>query len=218
MKKINSLINICFAAILLIQGCKCNRKAEKKDINTNDSTTINTEDSVQMIHDFSLEDSANIFKINSQQWLGSILKNNTANWTNFHFKSQREIDAQTKPAPFTPPKDFYKNYQSVLRWSSDSSFIIDFGSYGSMTVKDANGNNHLEGSDPDTKVALINVAKQQQSQILFAGPSTKILDVKWLSNSEALMLFSEEGENNSSDTLLWLIDIPRNLIRQYQYH
>lgn len=218
MKKIIIIATICLIAVFLMQGCKCNRTTEKQVVNIKDSTTLDAKDSVQMTHDLSLEDSANIFKVNTQQWVGGILKNNSANWANFHFQSIRAIDTETETAPFTPSKDFYKNYQSVLRWSLDSNFIIDFGSYGSMVVKDANGNTHLEGSDPDTKVSLINIVKQQQSQILYAGPSTKILDVKWMSNSEALMLFSEEGENNRSDTLLWLIDVSRSLIRQYQYH
>ncbi|MGF7232679.1 hypothetical protein [Arachidicoccus sp.] len=216
MKRKVQLWTICLAVVLLVQSCK-SKNNEKQSSGSTDSLAVNTEDSVQLIHDFSLEDGEHIFKINTQQWLKSTLKNNKADWKNFSYKSIQEIDTLSDSTLFKPAKDFYKNYQSVLRWSLDSNFIIDFGSYGSMAIKDDSGNTRLEGSDPDTKVSLINVKEQRQSQLLFAGPSTKIIDVKWLSSTEAVMLFSEQAAHNECDTLLWFIDVPRNQIRQYQY-
>ena len=41
--------------------------------------------------------------------------------------------------PFQPEPGYYTDYAKVLRWAPDSSFLLDFGSYGSIPIKGKDG-------------------------------------------------------------------------------
>jgi hypothetical protein len=117
---------------------------------------------------------------------------------------------------FTADSSFVKNYRSILRWSPDSAFILDIGSYGSVLVKDANGDYNVEAGEPDTEVALIDLSKKERKRLLMAGPSSNITDGKWVNNNVLLVTgtFNKTG-NGDRDTLVWLINVKENVFSLY---
>ncbi len=119
-------------------------------------------------------------------------------------------------SPFSPESDFYTIYKSVLRWSPDSNYILDIGSYGAVVTSDRFGNSALEQGEPDTELALIEPKTQQRTRLMFVGPSSNILDAKWMSNNKAMVIgtFDKTG-NHDNDTLVWVIDVTDKLFRLY---
>jgi hypothetical protein len=117
---------------------------------------------------------------------------------------------------FAPNSDFFKNYRSVLRWSPDSAFILDIGSYGSVLVKDVNGNYKVEAGEPDTEVALLDLKNKARKRLLMAGPSSTIVDGKWINNNVLLVTgtFDKTGSGDR-DTLMWLINVKENFFSLY---
>jgi hypothetical protein len=154
----------------------------------------------------------------------SIFSNTVSSWLNENLKStlsfklsleDRWTDDSLHAKPFTVTKTFLHDYSSVLRWSPDSSYILDIGSYGSVPTKNEKGETYLEGGEPDTEIALINPEKNQRIQYLYVGPSGEIINGKWLNNSEAIILGTFKNNPEQTDTLLWLVDVKQNLFRLY---
>jgi hypothetical protein len=119
---------------------------------------------------------------------------------------------------FKPTKKFYADYSSVLRWSVDSSYIIDGGSYGGVVIRGADGKTRIEAGEPDTEVALIYPKTSQKTRLLFSGPGTELISYRWVDSTTAaiVMAFDEKG-NREIDTSLWLIDVKAKYFRKYQY-
>jgi hypothetical protein len=175
-----------------------------------------TLDSAQTAKSIREEDSAKIFN-NNAEWLTKNLKNNSINWNKFKLTEFWGVDSLEKRA-FVPAADFYKNYASVLRWSPDSSFVLDIGSYGSVLVKDKAGKMSVAGGEPDTEVSMINTNEKTKSRLLFLGASSEIFDSKWIDSSQvAIMGTVDEKGNNMVDTLMWLVDVKQNFFRKYRY-
>jgi hypothetical protein len=188
-------------SVLIICLACCNNKRES-DIGT---STIA----------MSSEDSSSIFSNVFSQWIDSTLNVKSANQK--LAVEERWVDDSLKAEPFAPGSHFYTTYAAFLRWSPDSSNILDIGSYGMVPVKDKSGNIQLEGGEPDTEVALISHPRQERTRLLFVGPSATIIDGRWLSNTEAVIVgtFSNPGK---TDTLMWMIDFQEKLFRLYNFN
>lgn len=163
------------------------------------------------------EDSALIFENNADAWLDLSLQNtgNTV-WKKFRlieFWYEDSMPAQ----PFKPDPEFYKNYAPLLKWSADSSYLLDIGSYGKVLVKGKNGKIEIRDGEVDTKASLIFPKSGTISELLFLGAGGTILDGRWITPTQFSLLTVSDAENaQKPDTLLWLIDAPEKFFRKYK--
>jgi len=194
--------------IFLITSCSGNEKKEPKE-----NTVV--DDSVQTARSIASEDSMMIFN-NNTGWISESIKKNNIDWRRFHLEEFWSDDSLQKKS-FQPDKEFYKDYAPVLRWSPDSSYVLDIGSYGSVKIKDTSGNTRIEGGEPDTEVSLLYPKEKNKARLLFFGPGTTIVDGRWLDSSQVAMLglYDENGDNHP-DTLMWIINAKENFFRKYK--
>ncbi len=150
-------------------------------------------------------------------WLREQLHVPVWKWRNLELENFWHDEALAEQ-PFTLTPEFLKDYKSVLRWAPDSSVLLDIGSYGSVVVTKEDGTTRLEGGEPDTEISVIFPRGNKKARLLFAGPSSFIINATWLSNTEVIIAgtFDVEG-NQQRDTLLWLVDVKQNRFRLYNY-
>jgi len=133
--------------VLSVASCSGNEKEQQKENTVSD-------DSVQTLQSIASEDSMMIFNNRAENWISRSIQKNNIDWNRFNLDEFWSDDSLQKKS-FEPEKEFYKDYAQVLRWSPDSNYILDFGSYGSVKVKDKEGNTRIEGGEPDTEVSMI---------------------------------------------------------------
>jgi hypothetical protein len=196
--------------LFLLTSCKGNDKEAKEEENTV------TDDSLQVIKSIVSEDSVMVFN-DTDNWMRQSIQKNNVDWNRFHLE-EFWTDDSLQSKSFKPDADFYRDYTTVLRWSPDSNYILDYGSYGSVKVKDnKTGNTKIEGGEPDTEVSLINPKTKTRTRILFFGPGTNVSDARWLSASQVAILGTDENDNNQPDTLLWIVNAKENFFRKYKW-
>lgn len=119
---------------------------------------------------------------------------------------------------FTPSQRFYSDYASVIRFSPDSSKILDFGSYGNMVTKNEKGQTLLEGGDPDSEVSIIDLKTNTKTRLFYTGPSGIIKSGTWL-NNRTVMFSGYFDENNSgkTDTLFWMVNVDSMHFQKFRY-
>ncbi len=181
--------------------------------NSKEETTVS--DSLQTVLSITAEDSVLLF-------------DNAANidWLQRSFPISKQLllkefwIADSLPlVAFNPKKNFYSDYSSVLRWSADSSYVLDGGSYGGVVIRGASGKTRIEAGEPDVEVAMIFPKQQQRARLVFGGPSTTVINYHWVDRTTAAftIAFDEKG-NQQLDTTLWLVDIKDRYFRKYSYH
>lgn len=173
-------------------------------------------DSVQTSNSIASEDSIYIFENNLNPWIAGTLKKNYLNWGRFHlleFWSEDSISAK----PFTENDSFYHTYSPLLRWSSDSNYVLDLGTYGATILKDKSGASYAADGDIDTKVSLIYPKTKTRSDLLFFGSGTSVTDARWIDSTQVAVLgLHENSPNSKPDTLLWIIDAKQIFFRKYK--
>ena len=192
---------IFLVAMLFIIGCN------------NKTTEVELIDSTDYVNEIITEDSSVLLTKGVQDWVGSILKKPVSPAITFEEFWKDETLIET---PFTAENDFYKNYSSLLRWSPDSNYILDIGTYGTVLTTDAYGNPGIESGEPDSELALIEPGKNTRTRLMFVGPSSEILDAKWVDNKKAIVVgtFDTTG-NKTYDTLVWVINVKDKIFRLY---
>lgn len=207
----NFTIHTVAALLLTVAGCKCNNdKAEEKAIEL---------DSTQTAQSIIQEDSVMVFDNMNDPWITENFKTRGFSWSGFKLVSfWAEDSAAKKPANFTP--DFFKRYASVLKWSPDSTYVLDIGSYGGVVVQDTTGKSIIAKGEPDTEVSLLYPKENKKTRVLFAGPSLHVINATWADNSQVAMLTTLDTARNGSkqDTILWMIDVKENFYRKYKWH
>lgn len=211
--------------VLVLNSCTCHSNQDKP-------TAVSAADSAAQLENKALRadsmmvenpTSPDQFDTSTRAWLSASLGGKQVKKGDFDLTAgASELDSSSEatgtfgPATeFTPKKDFYKDYAPVLRWSPDSSHLVDFGSYGQVVVRDASGKTSLEGGEPDTKVELINPKSGTQSQVLFGGPGLQVLNVKWISKQTFVLLYTNTV-HTQPDTLIMIADVDGQVLRQYQ--
>jgi hypothetical protein len=118
---------------------------------------------------------------------------------------------------FKAEPGFYKDYASLLKWSPDSSYVLDIGTYGKVLVKDKMGNARIEDGEVDTKASLLFPKTDASAELIFLGSSGSFIDGLWIDSTRFSILgvFDEKG-NQKPDTLLWVIDAKENFFRKYK--
>jgi len=196
--------------VFSIVSCSNDKKDQQKE-----NTVV--DDSVQTVKSISSEDSVMIFNNKADNWIGASMQKGNIDWNHFHLEEFWSDDS-LQEKHFEPEKEFYKDYAQVLRWSPDSSYILDFGSYGSVKVKDNSGNTKIENGEPDTEVSMIYPKQKNKARLLFFGPGTTIIDGRWLDSSQVAVLGLYDGKgNNNADTLMWIINAKDKFFRKYKW-
>lgn len=198
---------IFIIAISIVVGCNNKVKEEKPVII----------DSLQMANGIAKEDSSRVFSSENIGWLESVIPKAPTGTNQMELEEFWNLDSfDFKETPVEP--DFYKTYHTVLRWSPDSTWILDIGSYGSFPVKDSKGNIRLEGGEPDTEVALILPNNNQRARLMFVGPSSQIINGKWINDQELMVLGTSYLSAEKNDTLLWMINVKDKFFRLYNFN
>ena len=167
------IIRIVLISIVIIS---CNNAKKEPVVNAPD--TLNAET-------IRIEDSLKILSTNTDNWIINQLQQDRFNWQQLQLSEHYKNDSN-EVLLFDPQPEFYKNYSSVLRWSPDSSYILDIGSYGSVLVKDDKGNMQVEAGEPDSEIALLQPSTNKKWSLFFVGPSSNIIDGKWVDNNNAV--------------------------------
>jgi hypothetical protein len=208
MRKIPAILTIA----MVISSCNCNNhKSDKKE------DEVVELDSTQTAESIVAEDSATIFDNSTRQWLGQSLQQTTLSWDRFKLVSFWAEDSLLKTD--TPASaDFYSKYASVLRWSPDSTYVLDIGSYGAVLLKNKEGKEVVAAGEPDSEVSLLFPKENKKTRVLFGGPSLHILNASWADSSQVAMLGSlDTSHTGHPDTLLWLIDVKEHFFRKYKW-
>lgn len=224
-KQISVYSTLIFSLVLLI-GCTCNGNKQGQD----------TKDSLERLKADSLTTEGRmasrqfVFDSLTTDWLSSAMggrKVDTAAFSNGHAPGHHldstvadgadaAVGAFTDSSAFQADASFYKDYASVLRWSPDSSYLLDFGSYGNIPVKGKEGRSSLEGGEPDTKIMIAIPGEHKQWLVMFAGPGTSILDAKWKNDHQFMLLYAFQQEHNEADTTLIMGDMKTRSLHWYE--
>jgi hypothetical protein len=196
--------------VLFFMSCGNNEQQAKKENTVED-------DSLQTVKSIVSEDSVIIFRNKANTWIGESIKKPEVDWNRFHL-TEFWSDDSLEEKSFEPSEEFYKDYEQVLRWSPDSTFILDIGSYGSVKIKDQGGKTRIESGEPDTEVSMIYPKTKTKARLLFFGPGTIIADGRWLDAAQVAVLgmYDEKG-NDHPDTLLWIINAKDKFFRKYKW-
>jgi hypothetical protein len=201
-----------FAALLLCIITSCNNSNQKNE----EEQTI-TDDSLQVANSIISEDSAIIFNNKADDWINQSLKNYNGNWKKFKLKEfWNEDSLQANPYEATP--EFYKTYHDLLKWSPDSSYILDLGTNGATVVKGKDGKPHLENGDIDTEISLLDPKAKTKSRILFFGSAAAVINAHWIDSTQlAILGTNDEKLDQHPDTLLWIINTKEKFFRKYKW-
>ncbi|MEX6688620.1 hypothetical protein QTN47_13990 [Danxiaibacter flavus] len=197
------------AIAALFTAGSCNNSGEEK------KEKDHIEDSVETAAGIAKDDSLLIHEQPTSEWIINSLQKNKIAPDNLQLKEFWAVDSFSKKQ-FTPEKDFYNKYAPLLKWSADSSYVLDEGTYGAIVTRDKNGNTKVEGGDADTEISLLFPKENSKTQLIYSGPSFHFIDGKWLDSTQLAMLtsFDEKG-GGQSDTTLWIIDVKSKFFRKY---
>jgi|GEM_PF-1207373 len=220
-----NIYGLLLLPMLIIAGCTCNNHQQKTGMQ--DSLALLKADSLakegrMASHQFS-------FDSQTTGWLSSALggrKVYTADFKNGH-PPGHGIDSTAggedaavglfgDSVNFHPDRKYYEDYAKVIRFSPDSNYILDFGSYGNIPVKNKAGLTSLEGGEPDTKIMVGIPAEHKEWQVMFAGPGTVILDAKWKNNHQFMLLYTQQANKDRTDTTLMMGDMQTRSLHWYQ--
>jgi len=212
-------------SVVMLAGCTCN--SNKQDQHMADSLAAAKADSLRTegrtgSHQF-------VFDSQTTDWLSAAMggkKVDTTAITGGHAPGHNADSTDTNADAavsvlkdsmnFQPEASFYKDYAPVLRWSPDSSYLLDFGSYGNIPVKGKEGRTALEGGEPDTKIMVAIPSQHTQWLVMFAGPGTAIVDAKWKNQHQFMLLYTFEQDSGHKDTTLIMGDMRTRGLHWYQ--
>jgi hypothetical protein len=205
-------------SIMLLVCCLTACK-NKKPLPFNDSETPaqHVSDSLKLAQAIDSADYNILFKNKTNIWLYKMLMNKQNKWANFKLVDFWHKDSLTR-YDYQRDTDFYEAYAMFLKWSPDSTYILDHGSYGVEMGKDKKGKYYVKSNDFEKEIDLINNKTKTTGRLLFFGPSTSALSAHWLDSTQVALLGVDNSENSKhSDTLLWIYNIKDKLFRKYKY-
>lgn len=204
------LNSVCLSAFFIVIYTSCNSKNDKE---ANEASVVM--DSSQTAASIASEDSTIIFD-NTGDLRNLIFTNVKNNWSRFKLKDYWNGDS-LEQKPYEADRNFYNDYDSLLKWSADSSYILDIGTYGMMAVKDKQGKSRLESGEADTEIALLDPKKKLRTRLMFFGPGTSIEAAQWVdSNQVAILGTFDEDADNKQDTTLWIINAKDKFFKRYE--
>src|SRR5688500_16384922 len=104
---------------LLAGACKNNRQKANEEVTDSLSTVLKIRQ----------EDSVAIVRAGKQKWIANALQQPNMDWQHLKLHEHYKNDS-LEPEPIAPEPVFFENFESVLRYSPDSTYALDIGSYG----------------------------------------------------------------------------------------
>lgn len=212
------IITAFTAGILL----SCNNHKDKQARPVRDSViaiskNLTESDSLQLVHDIDSADYAYLFKNQVNIWISKALNNPALRWTDFTLADFREVD-DIKETASDLPKKLVDDYSMFFRWNADSTYVLDFGSYGAVIDKDKNGQEYIHDGDIDNEIRLYNRHNKTTSRLVFDGPGTHTWDARWADSTQVAILGTfDTTSGRHIDTTLWLVNVKTNFFRKYNY-
>lgn len=226
---------VLLAITAMTNACTCNPQKDKDQSEQIDTSAALAQQKAQLdTVELSKKTSPEHFDTATQQWVVKTLKKKSFQPADFrphtnitpveHAPTDTADNLAELPdgplgptAHFEMPENFTQHYRPLLRWSKDSNYIVDLGSYGMVTGKDSEGNVTLEAGEPDTRVMLINLTRHEQTQILFGGPGLHVMDAKWVNDSVFGLIYANTV-HTEPDTLLMLTNTHSLQSNTYNYN
>lgn len=135
------------------------------------------------------------------------------------FSTTKFTEGESSPITDVQPQtmeESLKAFAPYFIYNKDSSLAIDLYSYNYILRK-KEGQKTLEAAGPDTEVAIIDFKKNTRQRVLFAGPSTIILDAAWTSADELMITGAETIEDEKIKPLLWKINLAQKNKQLFSY-
>lgn len=132
----------------------------------------------------------------------------------FDMTGTRDLDTSVT-TPVTEKQ--MEMFRTCLIFSPDSSQAIDLFSYNYVLVPSRDGSIRAEPGGPDTEAALIDFKTGIRKRIYFSGPSSALLDARWLKDGSFLLAGGEVFPRNRLLPFIWKIDPRSNHIDVYSY-
>jgi len=215
----NGLAMLIIIATVLT-ACKNNKQPVKKvakDSVINIPKNLSVTDSLQLVQDIDSADYAYLFKNKTNIWIIKALNNPKIKWTDFRQADFYQVDS-IKQIKDEPAKKLLEDYGMFLRWSPDSTYLLDFGSYGVTMARHKNGQLYIESGDIDSELRLFNIRKKTSARLMFHGSFTNTWDAHWADSAQVVLLGTfDTSANNHPDTTLWMINVKNNFFRRYVY-
>jgi hypothetical protein len=108
-------------------------------------------------------------------------------------------------------------FRTCLVFSPDSSQAIDLFSYNYVLVPGRDGSIRAEQGGPDSEAALIDFKSGIRKRIYFSGPSSALLDARWLPDGTFLLAGGEVFSRGRLLPFIWKVDPRSNHIDVYSY-
>ncbi|NML20044.1 hypothetical protein HHL16_04120 [Pseudoflavitalea sp. G-6-1-2] len=201
-----------YTGLLALLFAACNNSSDKK-AEDNDTDT----DSIVVVGPDTTLTSETIQKFHTAGFTDYVkTRIPSFDWSKFKYKSSYEEDS-TLTSEFSPPKSYYANYGSFLKYSPDSTRFIDLDSYNIDIVKDGRGRFIGTAGGPDTEVSLINPKTGKKERLLFMGPGGTVEDAFWLSNNELAIVGTQENEEDAGKKVtVWKINLTDKMYDLYE--
>jgi len=132
--------------------------------------------------------------------------------------SELWVEDEMVSEPYVPSSEFFELYNPFLKYSQDSSYIVDLDSYNVHLKKEKDGKIVGYEEGPDCQIYLIDREKGIRERLLFFGPGTYVHEALWQDN-ETVILFgiTEFNEFNAPNPVVWKINVEENLYEKYDY-
>lgn len=120
---------------------------------------------------------------------------------------------------FAPGDSFYQHYGRLISYNDDSSMFIDpYSGSWIVEIRD-DGMPYAREGEIEQEVAVVDVAKQTRTRLLFCGPSCIIQRAYWYSdNIVCIMGLMAEYTDEYYTPTMWFVNINNGLTIPYQYH
>jgi len=108
----------------------------------------------------------------------------------FNASKFQQVSSQKNNNADLDLSEISKAYYPLFIYNADSSHAIDLYSYNIILQK-RNGKTVANHAGPDVEVALIDFKNKTRKRIYFGGPSSAVLDAKWIDKKEFFLLTGE---------------------------
>lgn len=114
---------------------------------------------------------------------------------------------------------FFKHYERLIVYNTDSTKFIDPLSYSLIVEMDDNGKLHARGGEVDHEVSVVDIAKKTRTRLLFCGPSCEIQKAFWYNDHiVGIMGLSSEYSDEYFTPMIWFVNINNGITIPYEYH
>ncbi|MET0244626.1 MAG: hypothetical protein ABW174_14205 [Flavitalea sp.] len=137
-------------------------------------------------------------------------------WSKFRMTDTWQDDSLLV-TEFRPAPNYYNSYKTFLKYSPDSTMLLDLDSYNLSINRDNAGNLVGIENGPDTEISLVNIKSKKKTRLLFLGPGNSVEDGSWIDNENlVLMGFQESGNGTGRVPVLWRYHLPTTTFYIYE--